>query len=264
MMIHAGLQSLTQVTRPAFQTFHQRQSRKSKIYSGDGLDESLEGMAQELLKKNPDAMAKLRRIGAAARRVAELQAEQARIEDDMDAARKSTAASTRLQEAEALQKVAEAEEKAAELLLRAAELEAEDAEAASRLLSLKVGEDEERIESGKAGAIAAIGGGLAMLPLLVSGAPSIAPPVLELLTAAISAFLFGVTYRYAVRKDVTNVQLRGGVVAAFGLVRGLAEAGGSDNLGLASLAMGESMILFTFAATALEAAFRQDFVRARD
>jgi hypothetical protein len=32
--------------------------------------------------------------------------------------------------------------------------------------------------------------------------------------------LFGVCYRYMVRKDVQNLHLKGGVVAAFGLTRG--------------------------------------------
>jgi hypothetical protein len=36
---------------------------------------------------------------------------------------------------------------------------------------------------------------------------------------AVSCALFGVTYRYAVRGQETNLQLKGGVVAAFGLVR---------------------------------------------
>ena len=109
--------------------------------------------------------------------------------------------------------------------------------------------------------MAALGGGIAILPLLIAGAPTVSPAVLELLTAGISAFLFGVTYRYAVRGDVTDAQLRGGVVAAFGLVRGLAEASAADDLGLAALAMGESMLVFAFAAIAVEVAFQQNFVR---
>ena len=35
---------------------------------------------------------------------------------------------------------------------------------------------------------------------------------------AVSCALFGVTYRYAVRGEEANLQLKGGVVAAFGLV----------------------------------------------
>ncbi len=40
--------------------------------------------------------------------------------------------------------------------------------------------------------------------------------------AALSGFLFAVTYRYIVRQDA-NIHLKSGAVAAFGLVRGLAQ-----------------------------------------
>jgi len=40
---------------------------------------------------------------------------------------------------------------------------------------------------------------------------------------AVSCALFGVTYRYAVRGQEANLQLKGGVVAAFGLVRQIAQ-----------------------------------------
>ncbi|HEY9880926.1 MAG TPA: hypothetical protein V6D29_20880, partial [Leptolyngbyaceae cyanobacterium] len=40
--------------------------------------------------------------------------------------------------------------------------------------------------------------------------------------AAVSGSLFGITYRYAVRRD-RNPQLRAGVVLAFSVVRGLAQ-----------------------------------------
>lgn len=80
--------------------------------------------------------------------------------------------------------------------------------------------------------------------------------------------------RYAVRRDVANVQLKGGVVAAFGLVRGLAQAeeilrrsaAGSPTvplevMGGAAVAAGESMLVIGFAAAAMELAFRKGFVR---
>ena len=65
---------------------------------------------------------------------------------------------------------------------------------------------------------------------------------------------------------------QGGVVAAFGLVRGLAQAGeilgaagGGDDLfsalPQAALAMGQAMLTFGFASAALEFGFRQGFVR---
>lgn len=41
---------------------------------------------------------------------------------------------------------------------------------------------------------------------------------------AMSCFLFGPVWRYAVREDLENPHLRSGVVGAFGIVRGLSEA----------------------------------------
>ena len=80
---------------------------------------------------------------------------------------------------------------------------------------------EERIESGKAGAIAAVSGSLASAPaaLLASSAFT---PQWEFSTdaLAVSLLLFGVVYRYAVRSD-DNDQLKQGAVGAFALVRTL-------------------------------------------
>lgn len=71
--------------------------------------------------------------------------------------------------------------------------------------------------------------------------------------------------RYAVRKDATNTQLKGGVIAAFGLVKAIggadilqAGSGGAIDvqlLGNGALYAAQSMLTFAFAATALEAAF---------
>lgn len=92
----------------------------------------------------------------------------------------------------------------------------------------------ERIESLKAGVagaiIAAIGFwllfglycGLA-LPEATDWLSQVnSPLLLKNGTAVFSGFLFGITYRYAVRAD-RNPQLKTGAALAFGLVRGLAE-----------------------------------------
>lgn len=73
------------------------------------------------------------------------------------------------------------------------------------------------------------------------------------------------------RADATNAQLRGGVVAAFALVRAmaagealLAAAGGElslDVIGNAALTGAQSMLLFGFAAAAIEAGFGQGLVK---
>lgn len=89
-------------------------------------------------------------------------------------------------------------------------------------------QDSERTESGKAAAAAAAGGLAGYLPFFLlagSSAPSGLQGLLSLGAAVAGCVLFGVTYRYAVRQDADNLQLRGGAVAAFALVKAL---GASD------------------------------------
>jgi hypothetical protein len=82
------------------------------------------------------------------------------------------------------------------------------------------------------------------------------------LMALVGGFLFGVTYRYAIRRD-TNPQLKSGVVLAFGLVRafGQVDAGLSFEAGkmpglqeLLPLAVVgvESVVLFAIAGLVLD------------
>lgn len=77
------------------------------------------------------------------------------------------------------------------------------------------------------------------------------------------------------RRDEGNLQLKAGVTAAFGLVRAAAAADMLQSVapgldlepvslqvvGTAGLYAAQSMIMFGFAAVALEAAFQQGFVR---
>jgi len=126
-----------------------------------------------------------------------------------------------------------------------------------------VDDDAERLESGKA---AAVGGGAAAAaaaPLALGMAGGLAP--LSLASAAAAGALFAVVYRYASRKDA-NSHLKGGVVAAFGLVRGgaqvealasasegrWAELLSTEVLAKAAALVGESVLLFALAAAALE------------
>lgn len=84
------------------------------------------------------------------------------------------------------------------------------------------------------------------------------------LIAGLSGFLFGVTYRYAVRTD-DNPQLKSGVVGAFGLVRGLAQvdvgSAVAQNFWPFLAAAMESLILFAIAVLVLDLGFRQDWLR---
>ena len=82
--------------------------------------------------------------------------------------------------------------------------------------------------------------------------------------AAFSGFLFGVTYRYAIRQD-ENPHLSSGVVLAFGLVRGLAQVNGADLsvsvVPLVLFAVLESILLFAAAYVGLSIAMRLGWVK---
>ncbi|MBX2862896.1 MAG: hypothetical protein KTR27_05020 [Leptolyngbyaceae cyanobacterium MAG.088] len=90
--------------------------------------------------------------------------------------------------------------------------------------------DPERIESVKAGIVAAIAGILVSLILvavdILVAAGSLADTLLIILQrlsiAAVCCFLFGVTYRYIIRQD-PNPHLRSGAVGAFALTRSLSQ-----------------------------------------
>ncbi|WP_017721334.1 hypothetical protein [Kamptonema formosum] len=138
----------------------------------------------------------------------------------------------------------------------------------------------ERIESLKAGTLAALalllafGAIAAASQLLLTKrfdalAGVLVPPTdlklpVSLAIAGLSGFLFGVTYRYAIRTD-SNPQLKAGAVLAFGLVRGLAQldvglSASSDFWPFAVLGV-ESVLLFAAAGTALDWALARGWVR---
>lgn len=83
-----------------------------------------------------------------------------------------------------------------------------------------IDKDKERLESAKAGAIAAAVGTIAELPFALSQVSSVEQLLLPLGIAFASCALFGVTFRYAVRRDLDDSHLKSGAVAAFGFVKG--------------------------------------------
>lgn len=121
----------------------------------------------------------------------------------------------------------------------------------------------ERIESVKAGLFGAGAGGVVfgattfvngwwLAPRLIPVQPSTIPTdtwalLLGGTIAALSGFLFGVTYRYVIRQD-QNPHLRSGAGLAFGLVRALALVEGRLHEPIAVLPLvvlgGESLVLF--------------------
>jgi hypothetical protein len=127
----------------------------------------------------------------------------------------------------------------------------------------------ERLESLKSGIVAgSMAAGTEATLQLVQGFSTVG--VLDLgygvdvAIATVSGFLFGVTCRYAIRKD-ENPHLSSGVVLAFGLVRGLAQVNGQDlslsTLPLIGFAVLESILLFAVAYTGLSVAMRVGWVK---
>ncbi len=80
-------------------------------------------------------------------------------------------------------------------------------------------QDAERIESAKAGAVAAVGGLLGSLPYLATAGHGVSSAALSAAQIFASCLLFGVTFRYVLAADKDNIQLKSGAVAAFGMVR---------------------------------------------
>jgi len=139
--------------------------------------------------------------------------------------------------------------------------------------------DEDRIESAKVAIISALAGVFLALPLALTQMDGFVNQVADCSTIAISSALFGIVYRYACRENAFDLQLKGGVVAAFGLVRGLAEAevfvlnslpSSSSSQAIPSVAttfaeaaliVGESVLIFFFSALCVEAATQRNFVK---
>ena len=138
----------------------------------------------------------------------------------------------------------------------------------------------ERIESVKAGILAAAALGIAYGIITLSNSLILAEQFEELAElqintvnlhlwvssaiALLGGFLFGVTYRYVIRED-SNPHLKSGAVLAFGLVRGLAQV----DIGLhvpgtiwpfVVLAL-ESVVLFAIARLVLDGAIYQGRVK---
>ena len=79
---------------------------------------------------------------------------------------------------------------------------------------------EERLESIKAASIAALVGTLAGLPITLTQVSDTTQLILPLAITVASCALFGITYRYTIRRDLDDVHLKSGAWAAFGIVKG--------------------------------------------
>ncbi|PSF39418.1 hypothetical protein C7H19_01115 [Aphanothece hegewaldii CCALA 016] len=120
----------------------------------------------------------------------------------------------------------------------------------------------ERIESLKIGCLAAIAFTLTYLITLLIQLNFLtefnAMGWTQVSIAALSGFLFGVTYRYIVQNQ-ENPHLKDGAVFAFGLVRGLVPLETTDGANEQIIALcfflGESLLCFAVARWCLDIAF---------
>ncbi|KAG7952819.1 hypothetical protein I3843_12G077800 [Carya illinoinensis] len=131
----------------------------------------------------------------------------------------------------------------------------------------EIDRNEERLESIKAAFISAIVGTFAGLPISFTQATSSSQLILPIAINFVSCALFGVTFRYTVRRDLDNAQLKTGTSAAFGLVKGLAMLGSGPPLELntgsflshafdGAVYVSENLLLFLFAGVGLDYCFK--------
>ncbi|KAI9108269.1 hypothetical protein K1719_020752 [Acacia pycnantha] len=143
----------------------------------------------------------------------------------------------------------------------------EDGNAAMGGKTEEIDRDKERLESVKAASISALIGSIAGLPICLTQASNFTQLILPLAINFISCALFGVTFRYAVRRNLDDVQLKTGAAAAFSVVKGLATLGGGPLLELnyesflshaldGTTFVSENLLIFGFSAVGLDYCFK--------
>ncbi|KAI0514298.1 hypothetical protein KFK09_010333 [Dendrobium nobile] len=255
-----------------FRRFHLllvRSSGETAEPSSLGPDEAVDGLlgerVDELLKREENRPL-LGRLEEASRRVDRARAALADIEKQQAEALRTKQLVLQLQSRESEIAVTQKE------LLKARGM----VEESERHLSFEsselprkkaISKEVERLESIKAASISSIVGTLASLPLSLYQATSFTVFALHTTIIFIGTALFGVTFRYTIRRDIDNFQLKTGTSAAFGIIKGLAEieAGKPVELNLGSfvshsihgaVSVSENIIIFTAAAIALDFCFK--------
>ncbi|XP_052208801.1 uncharacterized protein LOC127812454 isoform X2 [Diospyros lotus] len=134
-------------------------------------------------------------------------------------------------------------------------------------IEVEIDRNEERLESVKAASVSALVGTLAGLPIYFSQATGSSQLILPSAITFFSCALFGVTFRYAIRRDLDNFQLKTGTAAAFGFVKGLATLDGGPPLEFetgsffshalsGAIYVSENLLVFIFAAVALDFCYK--------
>ncbi|KAG6509212.1 uncharacterized protein LOC121982481 isoform X1 [Zingiber officinale] len=135
-----------------------------------------------------------------------------------------------------------------------------------------IDKDRERLESAKAALISAVTGTLASIPISLYQATSYPELITHLAVVSISCALFGVTFRYTVRGDLDNFQLKTGACAAFGVIKGLSEVETVKTFELdtqslisfsidGALHVSENIFTFLAAAVALDFCFKMAILK---
>ncbi|XP_002980458.2 uncharacterized protein LOC9647718 isoform X1 [Selaginella moellendorffii] len=237
---------------------------------GDGGEDGIlrGGMSEELDKLFGDEESKAllrdlsaaaRRLDAAKREMENLAGNVAREKDDPE-----------LQAQERLVEQCEEDVISAQAELKAAEIALIVARAGgSKWETSDVDEDVERMESGRAALVSAVAGTLASLPLALIGREVTGLVISEALVLVTCA-VFGVTYRYIVRRDLGNIQLKSGAAAGFALVRVLGQLESTQVLPgswtaleyqAVALFVGQSVVMFLAAALALDLCMKLEVIQ---
>uniref|UniRef100_A0A7N1A1G3 Uncharacterized protein n=3 Tax=Kalanchoe fedtschenkoi TaxID=63787 RepID=A0A7N1A1G3_KALFE len=136
---------------------------------------------------------------------------------------------------------------------------------------VEVSKDEERLESVKAALIAAVAGSIAGLPIALTRAAEVSELILPVGVTFASCALFGVTFRYVVRRDLDDGHLKTGAATAFGVVKGFGKLAGGAPLELntasflshaidGAIYVSADLLIFLFAAVGLDFCFKMRFL----
>ena len=253
---------------------------------------SMEAADAQLGELSPEAMAEVQKLAAAEARVAAARAAveefEQRLAADGDVPQGLSAAQLAaddevaraqadLEAAAAAYELANAQREAAQQAFDAAgsplSLFTSGGEASGEPKWAVSGIDDtaERVESAKAAVLAGVTGFGAALPLSLAASSSVENALISTASVAVSTALMGVVWRYALRRDMNNPHLKGGVIGAFGLTRGVAQAdtflaasAQSSGQGLsfvefaqASLLIGEAMVTFALVGAVIDATMRR-------
>ncbi|KAL7123591.1 hypothetical protein ACP275_01G114500 [Erythranthe tilingii] len=139
----------------------------------------------------------------------------------------------------------------------------EEAERSLTVTATDSSSSSERFQSVKAATVSAVIGTLVQIPISLTRVTTYSQLILPLSITFVTCALFGVTFRYAIRRDLDNFQLKSGTSAAFAFVKGLGMLGAGTALELnaesiishafdGTIYVSESLLIFLFAGVGLD------------